>query len=68
MSADREQLYEQRQMRRGVSSVEPQEQSREATIKYVVQTTKELIDAYVEQGFDMNAAIMLTSQVLPKLL
>lgn len=68
MSADRELIYEQKHTRRGMSPEQPQAESREAAIQYVVETTQMLIDAYMQKGFAMDVSIMLTSQVLPKLL
>ena len=68
MSADRQEVIESRQRQRGMSDPQPQENKREETIRYVAETAVLMVEAFRERGFSQDLAIMLTSQVLPKLL
>ncbi len=66
MSADRYAIMESRQMRTG--AMQPVERDVKAAAKLVAEEAKWIVDAFMEQGFSMDAAIMLCGQVLPKLL
>lgn len=68
MSADRQEVVESRQRQRGIPDPQPQESKREETIRYVAETAVLMVEAFKERGFSQDLAIMLTSQVLPKLL
>lgn len=66
---DREEIYQSRQMMRfGSSSTEPIETNRTVEAKQIAESAKLIVDAFMEVGFSMDAAIMLCGQVLPKLL
>ena len=68
MSADRQEVVESRQRQRGIPDPQPQENKREETIKYIAETAVMMVEAFEKRGFSQDLAIMLTSQVLPKLL
>lgn len=68
MSADRDEVYESRQNRTVHQRGEPVEQNQEKGTRKIAIAAKQLVDEFMEVGFSMDAAIMLTGQVLPKLL
>ena len=65
---DRQEVYESRQVR-DVNHVVPLvENDRAVAAKAIAENAKLLVDAFMEVGFSMDAAIMLCGRVLPELL
>ena len=66
--SDRQEVYESRQRRDVNHVVLPIERDRATEAKQIAESAKLIVDAFMEVGFSMDAAIMLCGQVLPKLL